>query len=357
MMTFSRTVLCRIAAAATFACVALTGADAAHAQSAGRNATISAPIALPVLGVDAPVLFEWTPVAPVGAYRLHVNTRTAATTTAVAVTYELQISRSADFTIDLLYDRVVPATTYLFENTGDGDSSFVRNPEATNGLSDGRYFWRVRALLGGPASPYSPLSTFNLRRGITSAATHDIGIASLRIAGKPVVGRTTPIVARVANIGSFDEPSSTLAFTANGVLIGTATVPPLGHGSDTHRFADVSVPWTPSAGPLAAIAVQFAGVDQDMRNNTVTQSLYVAPAPVVVTTIAGTLVARGSAYAVVDAHNRPLALLRQRASDTLDYATFVGRTVEVRGELETQGSELILAVSTFRAVAAPAKTR
>lgn len=337
---------------------AAQGQTTTQPRTQSPQATISAPFLLPVLGIDAPVLFQWMPVAPASGYRVHITAgrRVVQATTLVAVQYEMQISRNMDFSSDVLYDRIVDSTSFLFENNPAADPYFVRNPEATNGLSDGTYFWRVRALFSGPVSPYSSLGTFTLRRGISSAAVHDVGVTSITLAGTPIVGRKIPIVARVSNLGSFDESGRTIVFAANGVVIGTADIPTLRHGADPRRFADMSVTWTPTEGPLAAISVQIGGtVDQDMRNNTVTQTTFVASEKPVVTTLVGKLVAQQGGWAITDAADRVVATLVADGGAKLPFASLSGKRVEAHGGLKAQGADIVLVVTTL--TAAPAAPR
>ncbi|GAC1405321.1 MAG: hypothetical protein NVSMB64_10010 [Candidatus Velthaea sp.] len=326
------------------AALALFGAPA-RAQTIVAQPPIPPPMLLPVLSVDAPIFFQWMPVSPGLQYRVHVTggPRGVQATQLIAIRYELQISRSAGFTSDVLYDRVVDATTLLFDNGGSNDSSFTRNPEATYGLSDGTYFWRVRALFAGPASRYSEPAQFALRRGVTSPGFNDAGITALHAAGHPIVGKTTLIVAHVASLGSYDISNRIVTFTANGAVIGIARIAELKRG----KGIDVSAAWTPTDGPLAAISAQIDGADQDNRNNTITQTLFVASAKPVLTSLTGTLVAQPDGYAIGDASGNVLAVLRS-APGKIDYARWAGMRVEAEGALSASGTDLMLAVTALR---------
>lgn len=338
-------------ALAVWASFALGGVPAQSQMLAPRPAPVSPPFLLPVLGVDAPLLFQWTPVAPIGGYRIHLASgqRSVRATTLVAVHYELQISDRPDVASHVLYDRVVDSTTLLFENNAFADPGFTINQRPAYGLSGGHYFWRVRAVFAGPASAYSTIGSFDLRGGgVTSTAMHDFGIASITIAGRPIVGMTTPIVARVANVGTFDEPATAVIFTANGVVLGRAEVPALGAGAGKQSYVDVSVVWTPKDGPLAAITAQIVGVDQDARNNTATQTVFVASATPFATTLVGKLVASGNGFAVADPEGHVVAALKSRPGVTIDYAGRVGSRVEIDGALSAAGSDLVMVVSAIR---------
>ena len=141
------------------------------------------------------------------------------------------------------------------------------------------------------------------------------------------------------------------------MVIGSAPIPTLYPGADPRRSADVSVSWTPAGGPLASIGVQIGGVDQDMRNNTVTQTVYVASETPVSTMLSGTLVRNGSSlaqkegWAIADAGGRVVALLSARDGAKVDFASLEGKRVEADGALVARGGDIVLVVTTLRRAA------
>ena len=297
-------------------------AVAARAQTSPAGRPFSPPTLVYQALTRAPLTFFWHPVAPGPGYRISVSSdrRSVRASTLVAVRYQFQISANPSFD-PVLYDRVVDTNSLLFTNDALSDPGFTVNQIPTHPLSAGTYFWRVRALAGEPVSPflprYSPIDRFTLDPGVTTTPLHDLGVSAITVAGRAIVGRQTPIVVRVSNLGTFPESGATMVFTANGVPLGQAPIcgaAPPGARSDAcaplaaGAYVDIAVPWTPSSGPLAAITAQVTGVDEDARNNSVTQSVFVASATPVPTRLSGVVVPHKSGdrndFAIADSKTR-----------------------------------------------------
>ena len=331
---------------------ALFAAPAAAQTRPAPPAPIAPPSLIRQVSRTAPLTFYWLPVSPGPGYRVGIRGgQRQVQSTLVAVRYQFQILDIEDVN-RVLYERFVDSTSLLFLNDGLSDPYFTLNQVPTHPLSAGTYYWRVRAVSAGPVSPYSQLETFTLETGVTTNPLHDLGISTITIAGRPIVGRTAPIVVRVSNLGTFYESGASLDFTANGASIGSADIPPLEPG----KHADITVVWTPSDGPLAAITAQVRGhADEDLRNNTVTQSVFVASATPVKTTLVGVLVAKDDGFAIADDNSSILtvALLRANAGSKIDFKRFLNKRVEADGKLRAAGGGLLLDDVTALRAATP----
>lgn len=335
--------LSRLGLCAAVAALALCGTARAAAPQSQPPALVA-----PLLTAAAPVLFVWTPVAAGGTgYRLHVQGRPISTVPPgafIAVQYELQIGDRPDVGSHVLFDRILDSTTLLFDNRNVDGSGFTENQPPGLPLSGGTYYWRVRGLSAGPLTAFSAIGRFVLASGgATSSALHDLGVTSLAIGGRPVVGVTTPVVAHVGDLGSFPERDATLVFTANGLVIGRAVVPPL----RPSESANVSVLWTPQRGGLAQIGARLETNDQVATDRTIAQTTFVSSPVPVVTSLTGLLVERDGGYGLADRAGRVVTALRRSGSARVDFASLLGMRVEVNGALSARGSDLVFAVTSI----------
>jgi hypothetical protein len=326
--------------------LALATPSAALAQASVPPPSLVAPL----VTAAAPVLFQWTPVAPAVAYRLHVQgqrrTIGASTVTPiVAVSYEVQIGDRPDVGSHVLYDRVVDTTSFLFDNRNVDGSGFTELQPPGLPLSGGTYYWRVRALFGGPGSAFSSIGRFMLAGGgATSTPLHDLGVTSVVVAASPIAGVGTAVVARVGNLGTFPERDAWLAISANGRTIGRAPVPQLLPGD----HVDVSVVWAPQGGGLAQLTAQLEYVDQNSVDDQATQTTFVATRKPVPTTLVGTLVAEQSGgFAIADATGRIVASVRAAEGSHVAFAPLVGKRVAVAGTLAALGTGLVFDAHTI----------
>lgn len=335
---------------------------AAQTTRPQQNVAISPPVLLapmPMMPATVPVLFQWTPVAAGTGYRLQIRngSRAAAATTSVAVSYVLQISETRDFRAVLFERSVDFSTTLLFDNNNVLGSGFTSYQPEGVPLSGGRpYYWRVRAVFAGPTSAWSSPQPFTLNgAGITAPGFSDLALSAITVRTTPFEGVTMPLVVRVSNAGNTAwQTPTTVVVTANGTAIGRAPVPGLRIG----EFADVSVQWTPSRGPLATILATIDAADRNAQNNTISQSVFVASVHPVTTTLPGRLVARNGGFALTDGRGRPIASVRARVGSSPDLAAAVDKRVELDGELSAAGSDLIMVVSAIRIVTPiPAQAR
>lgn len=329
----------------------LLAAPLALAPAAAAPGVSPPALIAPMIAATAPVLFQWTPVAPVNVYRLHVHGGTraaAATSTIVAVSYEVQISDRPDVGSHVLFDRTVDATTLLFDNRNVDGSGFTDQQMPGTPLAGGTYYWRVRALFAGPSSPYSSIGRFAfVGGGATSTPLHDLGVTSVQLGANPIAGIATPVVVHVADLGTFPETGASVAISANGRVIGRAAIPQLLPG----RGVDVSVMWEPDGGGLAQVSAQLEYDDQNAVDNQIAQTTFVATRKPVRTTLVGTLVARQGGYAIADRGGNHVAALEIEDGAHVDFASLVGSRVAATGGLRAHGSDLVLAVRSIAAAA------
>jgi hypothetical protein len=328
-------------------CGALVCALFALAFSPAAAATSSPPVLIaPYTTAVPPVLFTWTPVIPGTVYNLTVggHTRTSALTTTpvVAVTYELQISDRPDVGGHVLFDQTVDTTSLLFENRNVEGAGFTQFSPPGEPLPGGLYYWRVRA--EAPNAPWSAIGRFILAGGGASTTPfHDLGIIGIGLAAVPVAGVTTPLVARVANLGTFPEEGATLVITAEGAVAGRAMIPRLLPG----ERVNVSVPWTPAGrGGLAQIGARLDYSDQNGVNDVISQAVLVASPQPVRTSLSGTLVHLPGGYALADRSGRIAAVLTFGFGHA-DPSALTGVAVVADGMLVAHGSGLLLDVTAL----------
>jgi hypothetical protein len=291
--------------------------------------------------VDAPFLFQWSAVSPATVYNVHVLARTTkAISSLVGISYELQISDRVDVAEHVLFDTIVDQTSFLFSND-TGDTGFTNSQPPDTPLAGGRYYWRVRALFAGSTSPFSGVGSFRLASTGSGPPLHALGIVGISLASPARVASTSLIVTTVQNIGNFSEEGATLEIFANGVSLGTATVPPL-NAAVNQTF---SVPWTPTDTGLVDLTATLQYADDDERAHSISQTVLVLGPHATRTAMVGTLDETLGDVTLVDDAGNTVATVVTSSATGFNIAGFIGKRVRLQGLLSTAGGDFVLAAT------------
>jgi hypothetical protein len=336
------TLAVRAAAAFFFCAFACAGAvNAASQIPVSSPPTLLGPSPFIVPQVDSPFLFQWSAVSPAQTYNVHVQGRTTKSVTSlVGISYELQISDRPDVASHTLFDVIDDQTSYLFSNDSN-EGGFTTSEPPNTPLPGGRYFWRVRALFAGSASPYSSVGSFRLSSTGSGPPLHALGIVGITLASPARVAATSLVVATVQNIGNFAESGAILEIYANGVSLGTATVPPL-NASVNQTF---SVPWTPSEQGLVDLTATLQYADDDERAHSISQTVLVLGSRSTRTAMTGTLDETLGNVTLVDDAGHAIATVIVATGSNFDLQRFIGKRVKLQGALSTAGGDFILAAT------------
>jgi CARDB len=302
----------------------------------------------PMLNVGVPILFQWTPVNPGNVYNFVLQSRARLPQAAagpLAVTYELQISDYPDVASHILVDLTTQTTIFSFQNQNVPGAGFTSQQTPNLPLSGGTYYWRVRAIIGSTSTTaWSSIGRFALNLGGGGGAStplHDMGITSLVLTTPAFVGAATVIVASIQNSGTFAEQSVPLSITANGTQLAQLVVPPTTAG----QTARVTTIWTPSVRGIAQISalLNFTGPNQNRKVASIAPN--VREQPQFVTSLVGTLGLGPDGYFLADTRGRQTTLVLSAPNTQIDFGTFLGRSIVIRGTLSKRDSSFLMSAN------------
>lgn len=304
--------------------------------------------------VPLPLIFRWTTVAsgPVYVLQPQKKSRTVSSVPVAASGYELQISDEPGVSSHVLFDTTVNTTSFVFTNQNLPGAGFTDQQPPTIPLSGGMYYWRVRALAGGAASPYSQVARFLLDAHLSTTPLHAVGVQELTVAPGARSGAATLVETTVANAGTFPESGIVLTVSVNGNQIARGNVPALAPGQRVR----LAVPWIPEASGDAQLVATIDHVDQMPRDHTLVRTTFVGEARSIRTAIAGTLGTAGTTYVLRDAAGRTQAIVERAPGSTIDLDALRGVAVVASGTLTTTARGMVLHLTSIVRQAAFVRT-
>ena len=298
------------------------------------------------LAAPVPIIFRWTGTLPGSAYDITIQRAALgrlSAAPATAFTYQLQISDRPDVVTHVVFETTVNGTMFLFNNRNLLNSGFTDAQPPGIPLSGGRYFWRVRALSSGSASPFSQIGSFTLQQNpAIGTPLHDLGVGGILVAAaRPRAGDETLLYATVVNEGTVSEHGATMTISVNGEPIASGAVPPLTPNEEVQLVA----PWVPRRAGVAQVLATLRFVDMVAKNNTSILTLTVAREGQRHTTMVGTVRKVHNAIVLTDANGRTIATLSPNTR--IDLGSFVGRRVRLAGILSKSAGGFHLTVNAI----------